>query len=96
MDQVANAASAANSVLFIGIGIVAALIVGLCLGLASIVAGNGYSFHVALRRGTLKIKSENRLRSRERSGKVPTFRLFSIYFVWAPKGLPVARNSEHT
>jgi hypothetical protein len=80
MDQ---AASAASSVLFIGIA--AVLIVAVCLGLASIMAGNGYSFHVPLRRGTLKIKSENRLSSRERSGKVPTFRLFSIYFVWEPK-----------
>jgi hypothetical protein len=45
----------------------------------------GYSFHIPLRRGTLKIKSENRLRSRERFGKVPKFQLFSTYFVWEPK-----------
>jgi hypothetical protein len=33
----------------------------------------------------LKIKSESRLRTRERSGEVPTFSLFSTYFVWEPK-----------
>jgi len=45
----------------------------------------GYSLRMPLWRGTLKIKSESRLRTRERSGKVPTFRLLSTYFVWEPK-----------
>ncbi len=42
----------------------------------------GYSLHIPLPRGTLKVKSESRLRPRERSGNVPTFQLFSTYFVW--------------
>ena len=44
----------------------------------------GYSLHIPLPRGTLKVKSESKLRPRERSGNVPTLRLFSTYFVWQP------------
>jgi hypothetical protein len=48
MDQ---AASAANSVLFIGIGIVASVIASMCLGLALVISKSqearaGYSFHL--------------------------------------------------
>ena len=42
----------------------------------------GYSLRIPLWRGTLKIKSESRLRSRERYGKFPVFRFFSTYFIW--------------
>ena len=52
----------------------------------------GYSLHIPVPRGTVKVKSESRLRPRERSGKVPTFRLFSTYFVWEPK----ASRSQQT
>jgi len=45
----------------------------------------GYSLRIQLLRGTLKIKSKSRLRSHERDGKSPTFRLFSTYFVWEPR-----------
>ena len=44
-----------------------------------------YSYRIPLWGRTLKIKSESRLRARERSGEVPTFRLLSTYFVWEPK-----------
>ena len=37
----------------------------------------GYSLRIPLWRGTLKIKSKSRLRSRERYGEIPTFRLLS-------------------
>ena len=56
----------------------------------------GYSLHILLPRGTLKVKSENRLRPRERSGKVHTVRLFSTYFVWqqnAPQSGMASRKS---
>ena len=48
----------------------------------------GYSIHVPLPGGKLKIKSRNRLRSRELNGDVPTLRIFDVYFVWEAKAKP--------
>jgi hypothetical protein len=45
----------------------------------------GYSLHIPLPHGTLKIKSKNRLRYRERYGEAPAFHLLSTYIVWEPK-----------
>jgi hypothetical protein len=45
----------------------------------------GYSLCIRMRRGTLKIKSKNRLTYRELYWEVPTFRLFSTYFFWEQK-----------
>lgn len=45
----------------------------------------GYSYHVPLRSGTLKIKSESRLRGRERDREVPVWKFAGVYFVWQPK-----------
>jgi hypothetical protein len=42
-----------------------------------------YSVHIPLWFGTLKIKSENRLRSKEKDGRLPVWRIGDIYFVWA-------------
>lgn len=57
----------------------------------------GYSYHVQLRRGTLKIKSQSRLRSRERDREVPVCRLGWIYFVWERKAvtLPPSLSEPH-
>jgi hypothetical protein len=52
----------------------------------------GYSLHVPLPRGTLKIKSKSRLRYRERYGEAAAFHLLSTYFVWEPK----TSNSDQT
>jgi hypothetical protein len=56
----------------------------------------GYSYRIPVWGRTLKIKSESRLRARERSGEVPTFRLLSTYFVWEPKasGSDQSKNGE--
>jgi hypothetical protein len=55
----------------------------------------GYSVHIPLPRGTLKVKSESRLRPGERSGKVPTLRLFSTYLVWQQNvAQPTERKGE--
>jgi len=61
----------------------------------------GYSLRIPLPRGTLKIKSESRLRTRERNGEVPTARFLSTYFVWEPKASESRqtlqpRNGEET
>ena len=42
----------------------------------------GYSIHIPLPRGKLKIKTFDRLRTREFNREIPTFRLFGIYLVW--------------
>lgn len=42
----------------------------------------GYSVHLPLPGGTLKVKSESRLRTRERENEVPVWRFGSTYFVW--------------
>ena len=55
----------------------------------------GYSLHIPLPRGTLKIKSESRLRPRERNGEVPTFRLVSTYVVWEPRA-PESRTNQRS
>lgn len=41
-----------------------------------------YSVHIPLWFGTLKIKSENRLRSKEKDGRLPVWRIGDTYFVW--------------
>ena len=41
-----------------------------------------YSYHLRLRRGTLKIKSENQLRGRERDREVPVWRVGQTYLIW--------------
>lgn len=41
-----------------------------------------FSYHLRFRRGTLKIKSENQLRGRERGREVPVWCLGGAYFVW--------------
>ena len=45
----------------------------------------GYSVHIPLGVGRLKIKSESRLRQRERDGKVRVWRFGSLYIVWEPR-----------
>ncbi|MCB1545459.1 MAG: hypothetical protein KDJ30_14620 [Rhodoblastus sp.] len=42
----------------------------------------GYSLHVPLPGGRLKIKSKSRLRSREAEGKVPVKKLLGLYLIW--------------
>ena len=42
----------------------------------------GYSFRVPLVFGRIKIKSESRLRSKERAKKVPTLRIGNTWIVW--------------
>jgi hypothetical protein len=42
----------------------------------------GYSLRISLGFGRLKFKSESRLRQRERDGKVPVWRIGSMYIVW--------------
>ena len=56
-----------------------------------------YSFHLPLVFGLLKIKSSDRLRSEERDGRVPVWRLGDMYFVWKSarkKKPPSARPAE--
>ena len=48
----------------------------------------GFSYRLHLPRGTLKIKSESRLRTRERFRDVPVMKVGFAYFVWERK--PVA------
>jgi hypothetical protein len=48
----------------------------------------GYSVRIPLWRGTVKIKSESRLRTRELNKEVPMFRLLSAYVIWEPRKLP--------
>ncbi len=45
----------------------------------------GFSIHVPLWSGVLKIKSADRLRSRERQHEVPALRVLSIWLVWQSK-----------
>ena len=45
----------------------------------------GYSLPVPLGFGRLKFKSESRLRSGEKDGKVPVWRCGSLYIVWEPR-----------
>ena len=42
----------------------------------------GYSIHIPLPRGRLKIKSGDRLRTREFNREAPTLKLLGVYFVW--------------
>jgi hypothetical protein len=49
----------------------------------------GYSLRIPLGFGRLKFKSESRLRQRERDGKVPVWRIGSLWIVWEPR-------SKHT
>jgi hypothetical protein len=44
-----------------------------------------YSLHIPLWFGLLKIKSWDRLRSRERDRHLPVWRLGDMYLVWIPK-----------
>jgi hypothetical protein len=44
-----------------------------------------YSLHIPLWFGVLKIKSWDRLRSRERDRHVPVWRIGDMYLVWIPK-----------
>jgi hypothetical protein len=45
----------------------------------------GYSLRVPLGFGRLKLKSESRLRQREKDGKVPVWRIGSMCIVWEPR-----------
>jgi hypothetical protein len=45
----------------------------------------GYSLHIPLGFGRLKIKSESRLRPREKDGKVPVWHIGSMCIVWEPR-----------
>lgn len=45
----------------------------------------GYSLHVPMPGGVLKIKSRSRLRSREFNREVPIFDFFGVCFVWEPR-----------
>lgn len=51
-----------------------------------------FSYRVHFPRGTLKIKSESRLRTRERFRNVPVLKVGFAYFVWERK--PVARTAK--
>ena len=45
----------------------------------------GYSLRIPLGFARLKFKSESRLRQREKDGKVPMWRIGSVYIVWEPR-----------
>ena len=53
----------------------------------------GYSYRFGLPGGTLKVKSESRLRNREREREVPVWRLGPLYLVWQPNS---QRNTAST
>ena len=42
----------------------------------------GYSYHIPLRRGLLKIKSRDRLRYEERYNEVPVWSFMGVWFVY--------------
>lgn len=48
----------------------------------------GYSLRVPLPGGLLKIKSESRLRTRERDREVPVFDFLGVFFIWQADGAP--------
>jgi hypothetical protein len=54
----------------------------------------GYSLHVPLGFGRLKLKSESRLRQREKDGKVTVWRIGSMYVVWEPRPKDTERDGH--
>jgi hypothetical protein len=54
----------------------------------------GYSLHIPLGFGRLKIKSESRLRQREKDGKVTVWRFGSMYVVWEPRQKDTDRDGQ--
>ena len=55
-----------------------------------------FSYRVRFPRGTLKIKSESRLRTRERFRDVPVVKIGFAYFVWERKhtAAPAAESNN--
>ena len=60
----------------------------------------GFSFHIRLPSGTLKIKNAGRLRRQERNHEIPVWRIGALCFVWdsppreKPKALIDAKDDE--
>jgi hypothetical protein len=56
----------------------------------------GYSLHIPLGFGRLKIKSESRLRQREKDGKITVWRFGSLYVVWEPRSKTKSDGKDST